>query len=122
MSADKLASTSSISTSLALRSTPISSSISSISSISSLLPNFHKEAPEKIETHLISSPSNISLSKSLLENDYHITRSKSRVKRSIIQLAGMIRCVSGCDPFMYKSYGCYCGYLGAGKPVDAIDR
>jgi len=47
---------------------------------------------------------------------------RSRVKRSIIQLAGMIRCVSGCDPFLYKGYGCYCGYLGAGKPVDPIDR
>ena len=69
------------------------------------------------------------------------TRVKSRAKRSIIQLAGMIRCVSGmanffanllnllnnifilgCDPLSYKSYGCYCGYLGAGEPVDVIDR
>ncbi|XP_054162384.1 basic phospholipase A2 PA-10A-like [Oppia nitens] len=49
------------------------------------------------------------------------TRVKSRTKRSIIQLAGMIRCVSGCDPLSYKSYGCYCGYLGGGEPVDVID-
>ncbi|XP_023211378.1 basic phospholipase A2 PA-12C-like [Centruroides sculpturatus] len=46
----------------------------------------------------------------------------SRVRRSIMQLAGMLRCTTGCDPLAYKSYGCYCGYLGAGDPVDDIDR
>jgi secretory phospholipase A2 len=34
----------------------------------------------------------------------------------------MIRCVSGCDPFIFKGYGCYCGLMGSGKPVDLIDR
>ncbi len=47
---------------------------------------------------------------------------KTRAKRSIVQLAGMIRCVSGCDPFSFKGYGCYCGLMGSGKPVDLIDR
>lgn len=46
----------------------------------------------------------------------------SRVKRGIIQLASMIKCVSGCKPIQYKGYGCFCGLFGSGKPVDAIDR
>lgn len=46
----------------------------------------------------------------------------SRKKRGIMELAGMISCVTGCDPIKYKGYGCYCGYSGVGMPVDAIDR
>ncbi|XP_053212203.1 otoconin-90-like [Panonychus citri] len=45
-----------------------------------------------------------------------------RVKRGLIQLASMIKCVSGCEPFQYKGYGCFCGLFGSGKPVDPIDR
>lgn len=45
-----------------------------------------------------------------------------RVKRSVIDLASMIKCVTGCNPFMYKDYGCYCGFQGDGYPVDGIDR
>uniref|UniRef100_T1KX48 Phospholipase A2 n=1 Tax=Tetranychus urticae TaxID=32264 RepID=T1KX48_TETUR len=45
-----------------------------------------------------------------------------RVKRGLIQLASMIRCVSGCEPFQYKGYGCFCGLFGSGKPVDPIDK
>ncbi|XP_074594956.1 uncharacterized protein LOC141850277 [Brevipalpus obovatus] len=46
----------------------------------------------------------------------------SRVRRGIVQLASMIKCVSGCTPIQYKGYGCFCGLFGSGKPVDAIDR
>lgn len=45
-----------------------------------------------------------------------------RVKRSVLDLASMIKCVTGCNPFMYKDYGCYCGFQGDGYPVDGIDR
>lgn len=45
-----------------------------------------------------------------------------RNKRSIVQLFGMMNCVGKCDPLSYKSYGCYCGYLGEGKPVNGIDK
>uniref|UniRef100_A0A1Y1JWS4 Phospholipase A2 n=1 Tax=Photinus pyralis TaxID=7054 RepID=A0A1Y1JWS4_PHOPY len=34
----------------------------------------------------------------------------------------MISCATGCDPLIYKGYGCYCGFLGSGYPVDGIDR
>ena len=34
----------------------------------------------------------------------------------------MIKCGTGCNPLVYKGYGCYCGFLGSGKTVDGIDR
>lgn len=34
----------------------------------------------------------------------------------------MIKCSTGCDPLVYKGYGCYCGFLGNGVPADGIDR
>lgn len=34
----------------------------------------------------------------------------------------MVKCSTGCDPLVYKGYGCYCGFLGAGKTLDGIDR
>lgn len=34
----------------------------------------------------------------------------------------MIKCATGCDPLVYKGYGCYCGFLGSGKALDPIDR
>uniref|UniRef100_T1K5T2 Phospholipase A2 n=1 Tax=Tetranychus urticae TaxID=32264 RepID=T1K5T2_TETUR len=44
------------------------------------------------------------------------------LRNSLIQLASMIRCVSGCEPFQFKGYGCFCGLFGSGKPVDPIDN
>uniref|UniRef100_A0A8D8U559 Phospholipase A2 n=1 Tax=Cacopsylla melanoneura TaxID=428564 RepID=A0A8D8U559_9HEMI len=45
-----------------------------------------------------------------------------RRKRSAVQLYSMVSCSTGCDPLSYKGYGCYCGFLGSGTPVDPIDR
>jgi len=52
----------------------------------------------------------------------HDNHHHHRSKRGVFQLAGMISCVSGCDPLAYKGYGCYCGYGGAGIPINGIDR
>jgi len=51
----------------------------------------------------------------LLYNDFW------RDKRGALQLAGMMVCSTKCDPLSFKGYGCYCGFLGDGEPVDAID-
>ncbi|GBM94239.1 hypothetical protein AVEN_154449-1 [Araneus ventricosus] len=48
--------------------------------------------------------------------------SETEERRSIFQLGHMIRCQTGCDPLRYKRYGCFCGFKGAGKPVDNIDN
>ncbi|XP_067628831.1 uncharacterized protein [Eurosta solidaginis] len=45
-----------------------------------------------------------------------------RLKRDVITLYSMIQCSTGCQPLIYKGYGCYCGFSGAGVPVDGIDR
>lgn len=47
---------------------------------------------------------------------------RRRFKRGVIGLASMIKCITHCNPFSYKDYGCYCGFQGDGHPVDAIDR
>ncbi|KAH7951501.1 hypothetical protein HPB52_009971 [Rhipicephalus sanguineus] len=49
-------------------------------------------------------------------------RAGARARRSIVQLASMLKCVSGCNPLSYRGYGCFCGYMGDGTPVDHIDR
>ena len=45
-----------------------------------------------------------------------------RDKRGAIQLGRMMKCATGCNPLSYKGYGCYCGFLGSGVPVDGIDK
>ena len=44
-----------------------------------------------------------------------------RGKRGALDLAQIIKCATGCDPLLFKGYGCFCGYLGSGEPVDGID-
>jgi len=43
-------------------------------------------------------------------------------KRGALDLYNMIKCGTGCNPLVYKGYGCYCGFLGSGGVVDGIDR
>lgn len=45
-----------------------------------------------------------------------------RQKRDVIDLYSMVKCATGCDPLIFKGYGCYCGFLGSGKALDGIDR
>ncbi|XP_001601787.1 uncharacterized protein LOC100117598 [Nasonia vitripennis] len=45
-----------------------------------------------------------------------------RFKRAVTHLYNMIVCATGCNPLAYKGYGCYCGFLGSGYPMDGIDR
>lgn len=47
---------------------------------------------------------------------------EGRTKRGVAHLYNMISCATGCDPLIYKGYGCYCGFLGSGYVVDGIDR
>ncbi|XP_014088184.1 uncharacterized protein [Bactrocera oleae] len=44
-----------------------------------------------------------------------------RAKRDVLTLYSIIQCSTGCQPLIYKGYGCYCGFSGAGVPVDGID-
>ncbi|XP_065217564.1 basic phospholipase A2 PA-10A [Planococcus citri] len=48
-------------------------------------------------------------------------RNPNRSKRGILELYNMVVCATGCNPLIYKGYGCYCGFLGSGYPVDPID-
>ena len=42
-------------------------------------------------------------------------------KRAAWDFYAMIKCGTGCNPLVYKGYGCYCGLLGSGNTVDPID-
>ena len=44
-----------------------------------------------------------------------------RGKRGALQLGLMMNCATGCDPLSYQGYGCFCGFMGAGDPMDGID-
>lgn len=48
--------------------------------------------------------------------------SELRPKRGVIHLYNMVSCATACNPLIYKGYGCFCGFLGSGRPVDGIDR
>ena len=54
------------------------------------------------------------------KNDINITH--VRRKRSVLQLADMVHCVTRCEPTSYLEYGCFCGISGIGSPVDPIDK
>ncbi|XP_072772044.1 phospholipase A2-like [Nerophis lumbriciformis] len=43
-------------------------------------------------------------------------------KRSLSNLHGMIKCTTGRHSIEYSSYGCYCGGVWKGKPIDQTDR
>ena len=44
-----------------------------------------------------------------------------RDKRGALHLAGIIACATGCSPLVFNGYGCFCGFAGAGEPMDGID-
>jgi len=44
-----------------------------------------------------------------------------RGKRGALALGLMMNCATGCDPLHYNGYGCFCGFAGAGDPMDDID-
>ncbi|XP_067209332.1 uncharacterized protein [Linepithema humile] len=50
------------------------------------------------------------------------TTSHTRFKRGVIHLYNMVVCATGCNPLVYKGYGCYCGFLGSGYVIDGIDQ
>jgi secretory phospholipase A2 len=39
----------------------------------------------------------------------------------ILSFLQIIKCATGCNPQSFNGYGCFCGYLGSGEPVDGID-
>jgi len=47
---------------------------------------------------------------------------RNNSKRGALDLYKMVKCGTGCNPLVYKGYGCYCGFLGSGGVVDGIDR
>lgn len=49
-------------------------------------------------------------------------RSRRRPRRSVVHLYDMVVCSTGCNPLIFKGYGCYCGFLGSGLTVDGIDK
>lgn len=51
-----------------------------------------------------------------------IDNEENRYKRGVVELYSMVKCSTGCDPLIYKGYGCYCGFLGRGRALDGIDR
>ncbi|XP_066149358.1 basic phospholipase A2 PA-12A isoform X1 [Euwallacea fornicatus] len=59
---------------------------------------------------------------SYLNDSFEIKRWKIRKKRGVVELYNMISCATDCDPLSFKGYGCFCGFLGSGNPVDGIDK
>ena len=58
---------------------------------------------------------------SYLYNDFDGFEDYDRGRRGALHLAGIIKCATGCNPLSYKGYGCFCGFMGSGTPVDGID-
>ncbi|XP_049693214.2 uncharacterized protein LOC110382307 [Helicoverpa armigera] len=57
-----------------------------------------------------------------IDPQVYMSKSENRGKRGVFHLYNMLYCATGCDPLSYKGYGCYCGFLGSGRPTDGIDR
>jgi len=55
-------------------------------------------------------------------NEILDTGQNNNRKRGALDLYKMVKCGTGCNPLVYKGYGCYCGFLGSGGVVDGIDR
>lgn len=56
------------------------------------------------------------------QSELRVKYTEPRSKRGVFQLYNMVKCATGCNPLSYKGYGCFCGFLGSGHPVDGIDR
>ena len=50
-----------------------------------------------------------------------LAQTAKRVKRNLVQFAGMINCATGRSSTDYDGYGCYCGWGGSGNAVDDTD-
>ncbi|CAH0582907.1 unnamed protein product [Chrysodeixis includens] len=57
-----------------------------------------------------------------IDPEVYMSKNENRGKRGVFHLYNMMYCATGCDPLAYKGYGCYCGFLGSGRPTDGIDR
>ncbi|XP_075976225.1 uncharacterized protein LOC142976635 [Anticarsia gemmatalis] len=57
-----------------------------------------------------------------MDPQVYMSKNENRGKRGVFHLYNMMYCATGCDPLSYKGYGCYCGFLGSGRPTDGIDR
>lgn len=73
----------------------------------------------RLMDNLISSISSIASQNDVSEDE---SNDDGRQKRDVIDLYSMVKCATGCDPLIFKGYGCYCGFLGSGKALDGIDR
>ena len=68
-----------------------------------------------------SSSANLNSNQSYKYNTFEGFEDWERGKRGALHLAGIIRCATNCNPLIYKGYGCFCGFMGAGEPMDPID-
>lgn len=79
-----------------------------------------------MDTFVISSISSVASHNDVSNDDdsssYNDDDDDGRQKRDVIDLYSMVKCATGCDPLIFKGYGCYCGFLGSGKALDGIDR
>ncbi|CAK1579095.1 unnamed protein product [Parnassius mnemosyne] len=57
-----------------------------------------------------------------IDPNRYTNKNENRGKRGVLHLYNMILCATGCEPLAYKGYGCYCGFLGSGRPTDGIDN